>query len=351
MRFRNAKSLEGRVAYTLIELLVVIAIIAVLMGLLMSGVMAVTQAKTRSGNMYDLGKMNEAVGAATQKYGNCKTLPGQIVLYNNIDKYRNPTKYGIQPGTYEYVVNQRSRDVLRRMFGSRFVTNATTVNWDGSSPLNDNPILLEGQQCLVFYLGGMPQAATAGNAYRMIGFSPNPLDPTAAPVAGEERIGSFYEFESNRLVPMATRTFAPTANNPCLTLANGPQFLAYQDRYGIPYAYFGGTGGSNTYVSFCPSLPCPNNPPQATPTATNAGGPLAYKEVFSPARWTRPDTWQIISAGKDKQFGLGGTAFPAGANAPPNPADLWDPTKGSTDGYARDDQSSFSSTALGAPQN
>jgi hypothetical protein len=62
------------------------------------------------------------------------------------------------------------------------------VSWDGTSGnnFNDKPILLEGQQCLVFYLGGMPQASTAGTSFRLIGFSPNPLDPTAAPVAGEK---------------------------------------------------------------------------------------------------------------------------------------------------------------------
>jgi len=348
MRFRNVKSVEARVAYTLIELLVVIAIIAVLMGLLMSGVMAVSQAKIRAGNSYDLGKLDEAMSTAMKQYGNRSTLPGQIVLYNNIDKYRNPSVYGIT-GQYELLVLQRSKDALTRMFGGRFFNNALgnkqIVNWDGTGNAN-SMALLEGHQCLVFYLGGMPAASASGTTFRMVGFSPNPADPTAAPVAGEERIGPFYEFESSRLLALPSRTFAPNGTNPFLTVANGPQFLSYQDRYGIPFAYFGGTGAKNTYVNFCPSLPCPNNPPPpvtaTTPSLNNHGGPLAYQESASPARFTKPDSWQIISAGKDKQFGLAGLGQSFA---------IWNPAAGSGDGYARDDQSNFSSTLLGGPQN
>src|SRR5262245_15899063 len=93
MRIRNVRGRAARSGYTLIELLVVIAIIAVLMGLLMSGVMAVLQAKERSGNMADIGKLDQSMQVALQKYGNRKTLPGKLVLCNNTDVYRNSANY------------------------------------------------------------------------------------------------------------------------------------------------------------------------------------------------------------------------------------------------------------------
>ena len=78
-----------RVGFTLVELLVVIAIIAVLMGLLMSGVMAVLAAMDRSANKTDLGLADQSLQTAFQQYGNCKTLPGKLVLCNNMGAY-NP---------------------------------------------------------------------------------------------------------------------------------------------------------------------------------------------------------------------------------------------------------------------
>jgi len=250
----------------------VISIIGVLVGLLMSGVMAALAAKNRTGNSYDISKMDESMGAATTTYGKARTLPGQIVLYNNMDVYRSPTTYGIVAGSYEEKVMLRSKEALRKMFGARFITNGGNnnavnpgyVSWDGTSgaSVNKNPIILEGQQCLVFYLGGMPQVNAAGTFARPVGFSIDPTDPTKLPAKpGEDRIGPFYEFEGGRLVAMPTRIFSPVAADPFATTVNAnTTFLAYNDRYGTPYAYFGGTGGSNTHISFCPSLPCPNNP-------------------------------------------------------------------------------------------
>jgi len=94
-----------------------------------------------------------------------------------------------------------------------------------------------------------------------------------------------------------------------------------------------------------PEQPSPASPP----TLVNRGGPLAYQEVVASAttsaRFTKPDTWQIVSAGKDKQFGSMG---PKGVWSAA--LGVWDPTKGQSDLKGRDDQSNFSPNVLATPQ-
>jgi len=318
-----------RRGFTLIELLVVISIIAVLMGLLLSGVMAALQARDRAANSFDLGKLDQSMSIATKQYANSKTLPGYIVLCNNVDVYRNPTAYAaIIPKNVTQVDLDRSKATLRKMFGTRFVTNGQVVDWDGSwntpgaitaqnptpTPGVGNPntiLVLEGHQCLVFYLGGI--ADTSVSPPNMAGFSSNPLNPTVP--GGADRIGPFYGFERNRL---ETTRFATSA-----------RFPAYNDRYGTPFAYYGGTGGANGYQGGCPSL---------VPSSGNKSVPGLLPVVTCPSgyldtgvKFMKPDSVQIISAGKNKTFG--------------DPL-LWNPNTGSTDGNARDDVSNFSGYAL-----
>jgi len=327
-----------RRGFTLIELLVVIAIIAVLMGLLMAGVMAVLQAKDRTANAYDINKLDQSMSAATKQYANSKTLPGYIVLCNNMDVYRNPANYAsIIPKNVTQLDLDRSKATLRKMFGERFVTNGQVVDWDNSFATtakkipgigDPNSILvLEGHQCLVFYLGGIADSGTVANPVippSMTGFASDPLNPTLPANSGlpgsapGDRIGPFYSFERPRLET--------------ILFATSVRFPAYKDRYGTPYAYYGGTGGANSYVGGCPSLvPSSGNKtvPGLLPVVTCPSGYLDTGVKFM-----KPDSVQIISAGKNKAFG--------------DPL-LWSPSSGSTDGNARDDVSNFSAYALTNP--
>src|SRR5262245_20236415 len=181
MRNRGIGRRAARRGFTLIELLVVIAIIAVLMGLLMAGVMAVFQARDRAQNKFDLTKLSESMDVANQAYSSRKTLPGKLVLYRDISVYRQPNP------TPDVKV---TKDVLRDMFGFRFINNGVTVDCDGAGGAVTT---LEGHQCLVFYLGGV--ADTSTNPPRMIGFAEDTLDPVNG---GGKRKGPFYNFESNR---------------------------------------------------------------------------------------------------------------------------------------------------------
>ena len=70
-------------------------------------------------------------------------------LYNNIDVYRNPATYNINATSNPNLDDvRRSKEALQHMFGNKFITTGTTVNWDGSG--NSSSVkTLEGHHCLV----------------------------------------------------------------------------------------------------------------------------------------------------------------------------------------------------------
>jgi hypothetical protein len=200
--------------------------------------------------------------------------------------------------------HQASYLFLKRMFGRLLPITldgngtASPIDWNNNGTIETTDFVLEGEQCLVFFLGGIqtpPGSATPG----CVGFSTNTANPAAV---GGTRRGPFYDFQSNRLKPGA----------------NGSGYLVYIDPWGKqPYAYFTSyvTEGYGQYGADCPSL---NVAPYQEPNG----------------KWINPGSCQIISAGRDGVFGPGGQ---------------WDAKAGSTVQAGKDDQSNFSSHLLGAP--
>ena len=189
--------------------------------------------------------------------------------------------------------------------------NPNKINWSQSNPPTySNTITLEGEQALVFYLGGMPQVQNG--VVGMVGFSTNPANPAAMPpipavVPPAKRIGPFFEFQTKRLA----------------FLANNAYFPVYTDPWGknVPYAYFASTKseGAGLYqTTDCATIASPAPVPYITPTGT----------------WVNAGSFQILSAGRDGKFGAAGAT--------------WNPSTGTTDANGTDDQSNFSSHLLGA---
>src|SRR5439155_10082102 len=87
----------------------------------------------------------------------------------------------------------------------------TFIDWNGNGKA-DEPVILEGDQCLVFFLGGIPmQGATAW----CFGFSTDPRDPSRAvsipmpafpapnnvyQAQANGRKGPFFPFPRDRLI-------------------------------------------------------------------------------------------------------------------------------------------------------
>jgi hypothetical protein len=203
-------------------------------------------------------------------------------------------------------LDAESLGFLRRLWPKMRLSPGTPIDWNGDGQFRGDWIL-EGDECLVFFLGGIPQIA--GGPRTCSGFSVNPSDPAER---GGRRVGPFFTFGPDRLRDL-----------------HGRGFFSYLDCYGKqPYAYFSSFKFLNNYNRYgstdCPSL-----------------GVSPYAEALAPdPRYLNPESFQIISAGADGLFGPGTS----------KPAHLWSPASaGDLPAAGRDDQSNFYHRLLGEP--
>lgn len=282
-----------RHAFTLIELLVVIAIIAVLLSLLMAGVMAVFGKVPEVQTRTEISQLDAALADFMAAYNLSSPPPSSLVLREDLS----------------YPAGDPSGSFLRKVFGKNLGAGTQVpgtpgtpwVDWNGDG-IPNGPWTLEGEQCLVFYLSGIPntQQMVAGSPPGGLGFSTSNMNPA---MSGGSRKGPFFDFKPSRLV------------------SSVGGFMYYVDAWQVqtgpqPYVFYSSGGTSNAY-----------NP--ADCQRVDVIGPY----MTGPGTFTNPNSYQIISAGKDGKFGGG----------------LWNPSGGAV-GVGRDDQANFSSKILGVGQ-
>jgi hypothetical protein len=245
---------------------------------------------------------------------------------------------------------------------------SVAIDWNNNGAV-DNPVDLEGHQCLVFFLGGIPAGTFNGQVNSTMGFSTNPANPAAT---GGERIGPFYrDFKANRLVILPT---LPLSTN--ISVANTTYFSYLDPWEKNPYAYFSAykkINGYNRYYNYyfgaAPNLGLTlnsvtdnnflivedrlgniSNPPATIiplwPYAANGGNGNAV--------YDNKDTYQIICSGADKIFGQGTPMTVTVVNGvqvwTPNPPNsTWSPQQaGNQTIKGRDDLSNFHDRQLGS---
>jgi prepilin-type N-terminal cleavage/methylation domain-containing protein len=284
-----------RAAFTLIELLVVIAIIAILVALLSAAVMRVLWKGPELQARHDVTQMAIALGASKAKLGGYP--PSRIKLCSLKAQYDFTQQLDLDSVAY-----------LQSTFtGLANTWSNTPVGWGMNGTVLSSPVVLTGDQCLVFFLGGI-QTTDSNGTRGTIGFATG-NDPTALPTTqGSTRIGPFFTFASNRLVPGA----------------NG--FFSYMDAWGKqPYAYFSSYSwkSRNMYNRYG-SSDCANLGVSPYYSSTMQNGVVNY---------VKPEEFQIITAGQDGAFGPGG---------------LWSPQM-PADGPGLDDLSNFYDARLGVP--
>jgi prepilin-type N-terminal cleavage/methylation domain-containing protein len=179
--YRTGRAARG--AFTLVEILVVILIIALLVSLLMAGVMKVLvqgpQLKTSS----EIRQFDVAIQQFMQEH-NVNYIPSYLVIReNNTWNATDPAEIN-------------SRNYLQRIFGKNVsLSPPAQYDWNNNGSSVDR-LVLEGQHCLTFFLGGIP--STAGGVNTCLGFSTDPTNPAKL---GGTRRGPYYQnWESSRLI-------------------------------------------------------------------------------------------------------------------------------------------------------
>ncbi len=288
-------------AFTLVEMLVVIVIIGILVGLLLPTIGAVRDRATNAAIAIEINNLAQGIEAYRLKYGdyppdfsdNALVTRHVMQVWPNID----PTEL----------------DVL------------TAVSRFGVDPA----------EALVFWLGGFssdPQHPFTGRG--------GPIRVDAGPrySINPDRENGLYDFDKGRLT-QAINVNGFLMSNEEARLRTGPTRAAQADvfpvymvkRRNTPFVYI----DARTYAGDATTGLLPASFPLAAfqPTTNVLGVATAYRSdrprTVTPAdpvpfEFANPHTFQIICAGLDDHFGLGGTLrrYPSGTNyLSPGPGD------------------------------
>ena len=302
---------RSRRAFTLIELLVVISIIAILMGLTTAAVQRVRIAGKRATVSNEIGQMGSSLANLQRDRGNTP-IPSVIVLR---EKMNYDSNNAVEVASANFLKQFWPQIPLTVSPGGSTpafppgnmvgATPPQGINWNGDNTISNVAWTLEGDQCLVFFLGGIPNP-TGGTS----GFGKNPRDPSDA--SGFAPV--LFEFPANRLVK---------SSNP----AGAAGFYSFVDPFGTqPYAYFSSYGRKNGYYPY-------------------AGAPINFRDCqtltgvgFSPYQDTatsafQPTGFQIVCAGADKDFGVGGLIQTGGVQGSPTSDNITNFFAGQLSGY------------------
>lgn len=332
-----------RRAFTLVELLVVITILGILVAVLLPAVFSAVRTANAARCSADINLMVTALTNFKNTFNDYP--PSRILLhetgqYNATDTTALSALYGdVRDDITIGQLNQRSANYLQKFFPRILCVRSFPpyTPWDinGNGQIDQTPTMLTGDECLVFFLGGMAVYSTdsmGGTAIGMSGFSKDYKNPFNR--SSTSRTRPFFEFAGGRLVD-----------------PDNDGFPSYLDTYGNnspaarSYAYFSSYGSSNYDPNDCNTLGQGIADPFFTFSASPWHDPHALDDAFSRAftvgfpvdssnwnscyqtttaispgpnpyttstptgqiLWHNPNTFQIVSAGGDTLFGVGGT--------------------------------------------
>ncbi len=347
---------RGPRGFTLVELLLVILILAVLIALLLPALNGSLKTARNAAVGAEINQLAQALASFKARYGDYP--PSRIYLSEdgnlqpNVKNLYGPVNGNAGDITYAQL-GQRSIAAMRKFFPRvTFNLGTATGNWydfngDGAGlPVNGvtQQYILQGHECLVFFLGGVPLLTTSG--FGMTGFGKDPTNPFTNNITGNlgysaNRQAPFFEFIANRLVldPAGTSGIPgyldSLGNAPPQAIPNPPPPSSTPINF---YAYFSayGNGGYdpndvnfvsedyNTISLTYPELAYNVNFPVTGATYALSPAPNPYTSTFTvtgqgtvAVTFLNPQSFQIISSGIDGTYGVGGQYSPDSSEALP----------------------------------
>lgn len=351
---------DGRKGFTLVELLIVIVVLGILMALLLPVINGAMRTARNAAVSAEINQIATALENFKSKYGTYP--PSRVYLMENGDysaatggssatalwtsatSYYDPTS----PGTGDLNVAQlasRTLSAFRRIWPrvqlstSGAVFSSTSTVWydfNGNGNFDTTPYVLRGHECLTFFLGGIPLYDSATASYSLTGFGKDPANPFTNMIVGNKmyngnRLSPFYEFNPGRLFPDPANLNIPGTttllNVPAYydTLNSGPpqagtgsiNFYAYFSAYGsgnydpndVNFAESDSAGNSPISLNFYVPFPLSGSSSQinvATSPSPNPYTTTLTEPTNKTVTYWKPQTFQVISAGADGVFGLGG---------------------------------------------
>lgn len=295
---RTPDSSQSRGGFTLVELLVVITIIGILAALTTAAVIKAIGTGDDVKLRNEISQLSQAVQAFKQQYA-VGYMPDRLIL---------PPAADTTGATQQFLKSVWPRLSPATLGSTNFTLNGTPYTpYSYWQVPGNTAVTLQGDQCLVFWLGGPRDASN-----NCLGWSTDGTDPMKQTGT---RVGPFYNFSSGRL-----QVFGGSGRAP---------FPSFIDTVGIsPYLYFSTNRSDNNYQN-------------SITLATGTVNPYLLSGTVTPPapRWVNPSSFQIISAGKDGLFGAGLNEW---AGYTPNGG-------ASQNGF--DDVANFHPTKLGSPNN
>jgi type II secretory pathway pseudopilin PulG len=346
---------------TLIELMVVLLVIAVLIGLLVPALVGALRTGREGAERTEIGNLATALEHFKGQYG--VYPPSQIVLIENGDyspsRWRNlpiftwaNDEYGVtQDGVFS---RSLSLQYLRRIWpqlllsevgpaqldldgdGTPWNSPLDFYDWNGDgNPSGPQAFALSGDECLVFFLGGIPTGQyDGGQGSRdpslvekyppgVLGFARHPENPTL-PLrlsTGAGRVGPFFEFPSDRLVDIDQNGFWEFVPLRRTASSGYAYFSAYEgagyrpDDWNLPQEPSGSAMDRQRFLVHWPlSSAYPGGFWRTSPVPHLVSpGPNPYtvgpsfRQTGEPPQYWNPNSFQIISPGEDQMYGVGGS--------------------------------------------
>ena len=328
----------SRTGFTLVELLVVILIIATLLALLVPAVAGAVRRAKEAQVSAELNNLATALASFKTTYNDYP--PSRVLLCeqgytaflaSTTASMMIPSDGGSATDMTYAQLAQRSLTIMRRFWPrADFLGNPGTsaaigqfndFNGDGKVDPT-NLLILNGSECLTFFLGGIPTNDGAGKITGVSGFNKLPTHPFVPNLSvngismAPNRTIPNYEFNNGRLIDQ-DGDHIPSYIDPLDNTPGNRRSYAYFASYGNNTYDPNDVNGyghvfdpnyekeedDSTYVErgFQVGFP-PGSVISPGPNPYTSGNPSSGTQS-----WINPNSFQIICAGQDRLFGLGGT--------------------------------------------